>query len=578
MFGGIGGSVDWRRIGRLAKPAAMVTALLLAATAGPPWFRALVTQSTQNHATIRLLMTARAWYIALLVIVPMAIIGLAAAVILTRRRARLAWAGRGLALCVAVALGMIAAEGVSAARLARMRIPMPVLATTFPDRPGEADVDIVVLGESSARGVPYHDWLSVGEIVGWKLQEAFPNRRFPVTQLAQPGLKLDEVHMLLRQLTRRPDLVILYAGHNEFQMRYDWAHGAYHYLDETPPERLTFPGMVSAGSRVCRLIDATVGLIRRASPPKRTIERQLVDVPVYTPAEYAQILQGFRARLEAMTSYCEGLGAQVVLVIPPGNDADFEPNRSFLPPETTRAERMTFARDFEAARRLETADPAKAVAAYRALLERQPGFAEVHYRLARRLEALGEIAEANTHYIAARDQDGLPMRCPSDFQNAYREVAKRHPSAILVDGPAELRDLSPRGTVGDTFFTDGFHPSLIGYTELAQAILTGLRDRRAIEFRETTPTPVVSPPDCARHFGMDPDKWQQVCGYAAWFYYHASAVRFDGSRRLAKMARYQEASRRIHAGVPPGQVGMPGVGSRITPPTRLGLAAAPAGP
>ena len=131
---------------------------------------------------------------------------------------------------------------------------------------------------------------------------------------------------------------------------------------------------------------------------------------MYTAAEYAERLHDFRVRLEAMTAYCERVGALVVLVIPPGNDADFEPNRSFLPPETTRADREAFAREFEAARRLEAADPDGAVAAYRALLDRQPGFAETHYRLARLLEAAGRREEAN-RALHRGPRPRRPARC-----------------------------------------------------------------------------------------------------------------------------------------------------------------------
>ena len=99
-----------------------------------------------------------------------------------------------------------------------------------------------------------------------------------------------------------------------------------------------------------------------------------------------------------------------------------------------------------------------------------------------------------------------------------------------------FRGLSPRGLAGDTFFTDGFHPSLIGYTALAEAILRGLHSRRAFGWGEAAPAPVpaVTPSDCARHFGMDPEKWRHVCDYAAWFYGHTAYVRFDPSGRLAK--------------------------------------------
>jgi tetratricopeptide (TPR) repeat protein len=302
-----------------------------------------------------------------------------------------------------------------------------------------------------------------------------------------------------------------------------------------------------------------------ASPPPKTANRRLVDVPVYTAADYAERLQEFRVRLEVITAYCERMGALVVLVIPPGNDADFDPNRSFLPAGTPRAEREAFAREFEAARQLEASDPAGAVAAYRRLLESQPRFAETHYRLAKRLEAAGRREEANRHYIAARACDGLPVRCTSDFQDAYRELAARHPDAILIDGPAVLRGKSPRGVVGDNFFADAMHPSLIGYTEIARAILRGLRDRRAFGWGRASPAPEPSltAADCARHFGMDPGRWRAICDYSEEFYHFAAIVRFDPSARKAKEAIYGEASRRIMAGTDASDLGVAGIGTRI---------------
>ena len=73
-------------------------------------------------------------------------------------------------------------------------------------------------------------------------------------------------------------------------------------------------------------------------------------MPAFTPAEFAANLADFRRRLEAITAYSERVGALPILVVPPANDAGFEPLRSFLPPETLRAEREAFARDFLAAR------------------------------------------------------------------------------------------------------------------------------------------------------------------------------------------------------------------------------------
>ena len=156
---------------------------------------------------------------------------------------------------------------------------------------------------------------------------------------------------------------------------------------------------------------------------------------------------------------------------------------------------------FEAARRAEEDDPCTGDRGLSSLAGESARFAEAHYRLARLLEAAGRPEEADAHYVAARDDDGFPMRCMSEFQDAYREVAARHPGPILVDGPEVLRSLSPRGVVGDNFFTDGLHPSLIGYTGLAQAILQGLFARRALNWPEASPSPAVTPADVQRTSG-----------------------------------------------------------------------------
>ena len=52
-------------------------------------------------------------------------------------------------------------------------------------------------------------------------------------------------------------------------------------------------------------------------------------------------------------------GVLTILVVPPGNDAGFEPNRSTLPPETPRAEREAFCKAVLEARDLERTDPAR---------------------------------------------------------------------------------------------------------------------------------------------------------------------------------------------------------------------------
>jgi tetratricopeptide (TPR) repeat protein len=182
-----------------------------------------------------------------------------------------------------------------------------------------------------------------------------------------------------------------------------------------------------------------------------------------------------------------------ILVIPAGNDVGYDPDRSFLDPSTPKAERDRFADEFLAARSLEKSDPDAALAAFRALIDRQPLFAESHFRLTQLLQAKGQIDEARAEYAIARD--GLPMRCPSEFQDAYRKLAAELPAVVLVDAPAVLAEFSPTKLWDDTLFHDGQHPSF---------------------------------------------RWAADCGRAAGFWGRLASSRYDPSERKARQQAHAD--------------------------------------
>jgi hypothetical protein len=436
-----------------------------------------------------------------------------------------------------------------------------VLPTRFA-QPTDDVLTLVVVGESSAQGVPFNLYaLSAANLVRWQLAELLPGRRVQLVNLAASGETLERQHQKLAALRYRPDVLIVYCGHNEFSSRIPWSRDVPHYADEE--ERSAGQALVATLERLspfCGLIRRVADTCRVAIPPPRGGYRALVDKPAYTAAEFDRLLADFRQRLERIVAYAEGLGAVPILIIPPANDSDFEPNRSFLPSPTPRAEREAFAREFSAARRLEATDPDRAIAQYRALLARQPGFAEVHFRLARLLEARGLWDEAYRHAIAARDSDGLPMRCPSGFQDAYREVAARH-RVVLIDGQALFHVIGRHGLLDDGLFMDAMHPSLRGQIALAQVILQGLCARRALGWPDSTPAPVLDPARCAAHFGLGPEAWKKLCDWGAVVYDLLASGCHDQAERLARRRAYEDASRRIARGEAPDAVGLPNVGT-----------------
>jgi hypothetical protein len=457
---------------------------------------------------------------------------------------------RGFSVCLVCLASLIVLEFGSAAWRGWMH-RFPALPTTFEASVPE-EYRIMVLGGSSALGEPYRPWLSVGQIVAWQLQQAVPGRRFECEILAWLGDSLEKQHHKLSGLKHRPDAVIVYSGHNEFAARFEEERDP--WVDEEPGNRiLQAVYRATLVSPFCRLAYELISKNRLDSPPRLTGRHQLIDPPLCRPSESADILADFRGRLETIVGYCEQIGALPILIVPPANEAGYEPSRSTLPGSVPPAERRRLVDEFHRALAEESSEPARAADGYTAILARHPGFAEAHFRLARLLERAGDAVEAGRHYLAALDHDGLPIRCPAPFRDAYEEVARRHPRCILIDGRRELAAISPHGLIGDRVIQDTHHPTLLGYVTLAGAVIRELQNRNIFPDAQPITMP-IDPADCARHFEMDAAKWATMCERTSVHYRRVAAYRYDPSERLEKSRRYTEAALRIRGGTDPSLV------------------------
>jgi hypothetical protein len=413
----------------------------------------------------------------------------------------------------------------------------------------EAGLFLVVLGESSARGEPYQPWVSVGQIVGWQLERVFPGRRITVEVRAQGGYTLGQAVPLLADLRRRPDAIILFVGHNEFQTRFGWPRTVRHYVEEGPRSPLALLELARSISWTATLILKTLDGFYGEAPPPAESTRELVDHPICTRWEHESIRKDFEVWLDAFAAYCNRIGALPIVVVPASNDGSFEPNRSVLAGSTPRAARTAFARAFAAARSLEATDPRAAIEAFRGLVAEHAEFAESHFRLARLLADAGAWDEARRHFILARDLDGSPARCPTDFRDTLRRVARRR-GAMLVDGPVVLEGLSAHGILDDQLFHDAHHLNLDGTIALAQDILEQLRLRRSFGWPESAAVPGIETGNCVRRFALDRAKLAKVCERCANWFEATAHLRYDPSERRDVSNRYRRAGYALAEGRP----------------------------
>jgi tetratricopeptide (TPR) repeat protein len=470
-----------------------------------------------------------------------------------RERIKRPLASRLLLLCGSIIVSVAMIELASGAWLAWAH-RFPHMPTDFTASTGD-ELRIVVIGGSSARGQPYQDWLSIGQIVAWKLQAVLPERKVVADVLAREGATLEEMHQKLAAIKQRPDMVIIFSGHNEFQARFPWDQNG-ERASGLLPYAFEFVMQDGLHSPLFRCVKEAFDKYRLMAPP-RIVKRQPIEPPIVRRAEAERVLDEFGRRIEAIVAWCEQIGALPVLVIPPSNESGYEPNRSVLPRSVSQEERRVFTRDYLAARSAES-EPGLAMARYRGLIARQPEFAETYFRLARLLEGSGKYVEAGRDYRRALDLDGFPQRCTTQFQDVYRRAAAQH-DCILVDGPAELRLLTPHGILGDFLINDGHHPALRGHVALAEAVLRELGARRMFGWSPAA-APSINLVECSQHFNFDDHDWAKVCSNVATFYKITSQIRYDPTERLLKANLYAHAAAQIAAGSRPADLGIPGIG------------------
>ena len=70
--------------------------------------------------------------------------------------------------------------------------------------------------------------------------------------------------------------------------------------------------------------------------------------------------------------------------------------------------------------------------------------------------------------------------------------------------------------------------------------------------------PVVTAEMCARHFGIDANRWAQIASRDLGFFRAAAYVRYDPNFRNERASEYRRAAAAIRAGRAPADAGIPG--------------------
>ena len=326
---------------------------------------------------------------------------------------------------------------------------------------------IFVLGESAAMGDPdpaygFSRYLEV------MLRERFPNTKFEVINTGIVAIDSHVILPIARELARyKPDLFIVYAGNNEVVGPYG------------PGTALTGSSLNLSAIRTSIFVRSTrIGqLLTKASQPRSDWKgmEMFLDKQVRADSSSLQhTYANFASNLRDIVDVARASGARVLLSTVATNLKDCPPfaslHRQGLAPEALRqwtslvqqGAALENARSFE-----------DALKAYTAAAQIDDQYAELQFRIARCLWALGDYAPAKEHFVRAQNLDTLRFRADTNINDIIRSIANSSGKQVeLLDAQSALAGESAYGVTGSELLYEHVHLTPPGNYILARAAFT----------------------------------------------------------------------------------------------------------
>ncbi len=370
---------------------------------------------------------------------------------------------------------------------------------------------IFILGESAAWGDPDPTY-GFGRYLEVMLRERFPQVKFEVINTSITAINSHVLLPMVEDLVNyQPDLFLIYAGNNEVVGPF----GPGTVLMDGGSSRLAIRSRIAVNStRLSQLVRKAVQSNQKNAPQWRGMEMFLGHQVRTDSAQMKPVYDNFSANLRDIISIARRAGAQVVISTVATNLKDCAPfaslHRTGIRPEELKSWEGLVQ---QGASQEIAGSYADAMRLYLAAAEIDPQYAELQFRIARCLWALGDFPAAKERFVRAQDLDTLRFRADSRINEIIRALPGADPGVGLVDAAAIFASESVHGVPGSELFYEHVHMSPRGNYLIGRALFTQIAGRLPSELRGS-PANVdpISEEECERLLAFTPYDRRRVAG------------------------------------------------------------------
>ncbi len=353
--------------------------------------------------------------------------------------------------------------------------PIP-LSQTFDADKSNSTYRIFCLGESSVQGFPYQANAAFPAMLKHLLASLHPQKNIEVVNCGVTAISSYSITDMAEEILEKykPDLIILYAGHNEFYGVFGSASRLSFFDNWT----LTHTLLKLQKSKLFLLTrDAVNFLFGKDISKDPTLKRGTMmgivakDIGIKLSDEIVSRTEiSFRKNIEVIIEASKKHKTDIIICNLVSNKKGFSPFASqhsdyYDKKDTTLwKELSTKANLLRNEKRYKEAS-----IAYSAALEIDSMYAETHYDLARCYYEMQMFDKAKSHYERAVDLDVIRFRAPSSFNKIIESVCRNN-QVPFVDINNDFEQISENSIIGNEMLFEHVHPNQQGYFQIAKSI------------------------------------------------------------------------------------------------------------
>ena len=367
-------------------------------------------------------------------------------------------------------------------------------------------VRIVVFGESAALGDPQSRF-GLPRMLQAMLELRHPGTHFEVVNAAMTAIDANVILPIARDCAvLNADIWVIYMGNNEVVGPFG---AGTVFGQQVPPLPLIRASLALKTTRFGQLIDTLRWELQKPPPVKSEwggmemfLDQQIsADDPRMTA-----VYDHFARNLKDIIGVGRRSGAGVVVSTMAVNLRDSAPFGSEHRRGLTAADKSKWETLYQNGIAAQAAGKVEEAAGwFRQAAQMDDDFAELRFRQGSCALALGQTAEAQKQFAAARDLDTLRFRCDSRLNDLIRQTVAGggDPRVVLADAEQAFAEHSPDGLPGNDWFYEQVHLTFDGNYLLAQTLAPKLESLLPgpITASVAASQPWPSEADCARRLG-----------------------------------------------------------------------------